>query len=122
MSNNTIDISKFEHLAAQLPPDGYLRIEHLATNKKKGRIGITGLSEPTIWRRSREGTFPEAVQIGARATGWRIADIRQWLNSPADYQQRTTTPKERLALAIPLGHVTPAPLSAVIYPEKSHTD
>lgn len=41
---------------------------------------------------------------------------------PADYQQRTTTPKKRLALAMPLGHVTPAPLSAVIYPEKSHTD
>lgn len=122
MTNNTIDISKFEHLAAQLPPDGYLRIEHLATNKKKGRIGITGLSEPTIWRRSREGSFPQAVKIGPRTTGWLITDIRQWLRNPKDYQQRKTTPMEDLARALPLGPITPAPLSSVIYPEKAKTD
>lgn len=90
MQNGFIDKGKFEQLAAQLPPDGFLRLEHLATNKKKGRIGITGLSEPTIWRRSREGTFPEAVQIGARATGWRIAEVRQWLDNPAGYRQPAT--------------------------------
>lgn len=90
MQNGFIDKGKFEQLAAQLPPDGFLRLEHLASNKKKGRIGITGLSEPTIWRRSREGTFPEAVQIGARATGWRIAEVRQWLDNPAGYRQPAT--------------------------------
>lgn len=116
MSNNTIDISKFEHLAAQLPPDGYLRIEHLATNKKKGRIGITGLSEPTIWRRSREGSFPQAVKIGPRTTGWLIADIRQWLKNPKDYKQRKINSIADIAATIPLGNITPAPLSAAIPP------
>lgn len=122
MSSNPVDISKFERLAATLPPDGYLRIEHLATNKKKGRIGITGLSEPTIWRRSREGTFPEAVQIGARATGWRIADIREWLNHPANYRQNRAHSKESFTLSMPMGKVVPAPLNAVIYPQDLKAD
>lgn len=127
MSSNTIDIGKFEHLAAQLPPDGYLRIEHLATNKKKGRIGITGLSEPTIWRRSREGTFPEAVQIGARATGWRIAEIRQWLENPAGYDQNLLPQKMAAKPSNPPFPVrlaegeTPKPPPAIIPPPNTPT-
>lgn len=124
MPNNFMDKSKFEQLAAQLPSDGFLRMEHLATNKKKGRIGITGLSEPTIWRRSREGTFPEAVQIGARATGWRIAEIREWLDNPGSYRPSLPPKKSLAPPANPLAPVrlaegeAPYPLPVVKPPPK----
>lgn len=29
-----------------------------------------GLSQPTIWRRIQEGTFPPAIPIGDRAVAW----------------------------------------------------
>lgn len=90
MKNGFIDKGKFEQLAAQLPPDGFLRMEHLASDTKKGRIGITGLSKPTIWRRIGQGSFPQSVPIGARAVGWRIDEVRQWLDNPAGYRQPAT--------------------------------
>ena len=40
---------------------------------------VTGLSEQTIWRYRRAGRFPEHIQLGPHAIGWRRATIEQWI-------------------------------------------
>ena len=51
-------------------------------------IDITGLSRTTIWRRERDGSFPQPIRLGGehtRAVGWREQDIYDWIDglSPA---------------------------------------
>ena len=47
-------------------------------------LEITGLSRTTIWRRVRDGSFPQPVRLGAegtRAIGWWDQDIYDWIDS-----------------------------------------
>jgi prophage regulatory protein len=43
----------------------------------------TGLSRSTRWRLMKAGQFPQKVQLGPRAVGWRADDIIAWVNSRA---------------------------------------
>lgn len=36
------------------------------------------LSKSTIWRLMKAGDFPQKVQIGPRAVGWRAEEIIEW--------------------------------------------
>ena len=47
---------------------------------------VTGLSRSAIYQRMRDGTFPLAINLGARAVGWRLADIENFLASPTSYR------------------------------------
>ena len=49
---------------------------HLRLREVQAR---TGLSGTTIYRKMREGTFPEPVKVGARAVRWPESDIDAWL-------------------------------------------
>ena len=42
---------------------------------------ITGLSRSTIYLLIDRGQFPKQVRLGARAVGWREADVLAWLES-----------------------------------------
>jgi len=44
-------------------------------------VAMTGLSRVTLWRMGRDGTFPQAVRLGQRATGYRLSEILEWINS-----------------------------------------
>lgn len=44
-------------------------------------IAITAKSRSGIYADMRTGSFPRSVSIGARAVGWRSADIHAWLIS-----------------------------------------
>ena len=39
----------------------------------------TGLGRSTIYRKMRDGSFPEPLKIGARAVRWRESEIEAWL-------------------------------------------
>ena len=41
---------------------------------------MLGVSKGTIYRWRDEGNFPQSVQLGARAVGWREDDVREWLD------------------------------------------
>ena len=41
----------------------------------------TGLARTTIYRKMREGSFPEPIQVGARAVRWPASEIDAWLAS-----------------------------------------
>jgi len=38
----------------------------------------TGLSKSTRWRLMKKGEFPQKVQLGPRAVGWRAESIIMW--------------------------------------------
>ena len=39
----------------------------------------TALSRTSIYRKMREGSFPEPLQIGARAVRWPESEIETWI-------------------------------------------
>ena len=39
----------------------------------------TALSSTTIYRKMREGSFPEPLKIGARAVRWPESEVEAWL-------------------------------------------
>ena len=38
-----------------------------------------GIARTTIYRKMREGSFPEPLKIGARAVRWPSSEIEAWL-------------------------------------------
>jgi prophage regulatory protein len=45
---------------------------------------LTGLSKPTIYRKTRHGEFLEPVRMGTRCTRWRAGDVTTWLRAKAN--------------------------------------
>jgi prophage regulatory protein len=46
-----------------------------------GVRAATGLSKSGIYNLIRAGDFPKPVSLGARARGWKEADIDRWIES-----------------------------------------
>jgi prophage regulatory protein len=42
---------------------------------------LTGLARSTLYQYVKVGVFPPPVRLGARAVGWRYADVLDWINS-----------------------------------------
>ncbi|QJU56827.1 AlpA family phage regulatory protein [Sphingomonas sp. AP4-R1] len=58
--------------------DSFLRQEEV--------IARTTLSESTIRRRERAGTFPRRVMLGANSVAWYASDIDDWIADPMGYR------------------------------------
>ena len=43
---------------------------------------LTGLARATIYQKVKERSFPAPIRLGARAVGWRLKDIDDWLQDP----------------------------------------
>ena len=41
----------------------------------------TGLSKSTRWRLMKAGEFPQKIQLGPRAVGWRADEVIDWCRS-----------------------------------------
>lgn len=55
-----------------LPVTGFVRLADLRQ--------IIPLSDSSIWRRVKAGTFPAPLKLSPRVTVWRSEAIRQWLD------------------------------------------
>jgi prophage regulatory protein len=44
-------------------------------------IRRTGLSRPTIYRKMRDGSFPQAVRLSANCIGFYESDVDRWIAS-----------------------------------------
>ena len=42
---------------------------------------LTGLKKSEIYKRIKEGRFPLAVKLGARAVAWKSVEIEEWIES-----------------------------------------
>jgi prophage regulatory protein len=47
----------------------------------------TGLSRSTIYRKMKDGTFPNQVHISEHCCGWRESAINRWIAEPASYKE-----------------------------------
>jgi prophage regulatory protein len=50
----------------------------------------TGLSRSTLYRKMRDGTFPNQVRISEHCCGWRESAINRWIADPAGYRENKT--------------------------------
>ena len=66
-----------------------------------------GLSRSTIYRKMREGTFPEPIRIGVRAVRWPAHELEDWLAS-LPRQPATMTRLRRPARTAPAVNEAPA--------------
>ncbi|MBK7353490.1 MAG: AlpA family phage regulatory protein [Nitrosomonas sp.] len=55
----------------RLPDGAYVRVNVVAQ--------LLGCSIPTIWRKSRSGTFPKPLKFSTHVTSWNVGDIREVL-------------------------------------------
>lgn len=47
----------------------------------------TGLSRSTIYRKMKDGSFPNQVRISQHCRGWRESAINRWIADPATYTE-----------------------------------
>jgi predicted DNA-binding transcriptional regulator AlpA len=38
-----------------------------------------------MWRKIKQGKFPQPVKISDGINGWRCGEIREWLSNPNEY-------------------------------------
>ncbi|MFG1374916.1 AlpA family phage regulatory protein [Xanthobacter oligotrophicus] len=50
---------------------------------------LTGLSQSTIYRKIREGTFPAQLKVSANGSGWHASEISRWVANPAAWRPQT---------------------------------
>ncbi len=60
---------------ANLPATGYVRIKQL--------LRVIPFSRTTIWRKTKAGAFPRPVKLSQQVTGWRVEDVRAWMERMA---------------------------------------
>jgi prophage regulatory protein len=63
-----------------MPPDAFLRLP--------GVMMTVGLGRSTLYDRIKLGRFPAPEKLTAHASGWRVRDIRAWLESPTGWGVR----------------------------------
>ena len=61
---------------------------------------ITGLSRTTIWRRQRDGSFPQPIRLGGehtRAVGWWAHTIYEWIDERPPAARPPTQQRSRMS-------------------------
>lgn len=61
---------------AKLPDCALVRVRQLAP--------VVGVSEMSIWRYVKAGTFPKPCKPAPNVTAWRWGDVRAWLDAQAN--------------------------------------
>jgi prophage regulatory protein len=51
-------------------------------------IERTALSESTIYRLVRAGTFPAPRKLGAQAVGWKLSAVTDWCDNRPDAREQ----------------------------------
>ncbi len=54
-----------------LPDSAFVRIETVAS--------LFSCSPVTVWRKSKDGTFPQPKKLSVRITGWNVGELRNCL-------------------------------------------
>lgn len=64
----------FEHL----PASALVRANQLVGT-------VLPFSAATLWRKVREGRFPQPIKVSDAITAWRVGDVRAFLRDPANF-------------------------------------
>ena len=77
-----------------LPDDALIRLSVLYAS------GLVPFSTSTLWRKCRSGQFPPPIKVSDNVTGWRVGEVRRWLQKPAAYRQPTGSETDAQAAVI----------------------
>lgn len=47
--------------------------------RKKEVLSMVGISDPTLWRWEKEGTFPRRLRLGGNSCGWLQSEVDGWI-------------------------------------------
>ena len=65
-----------------MPDSALVRQSQLIRDPKNPtRPAPLPFSPSTLWRRVRDGDFPQPLKLGERFTCWRVSDVRAWLEA-----------------------------------------
>jgi prophage regulatory protein len=72
----TIHQSFFDALA----DTAFIRESQLVQSPKRPNAPAPlPFSAPTLWRKTKNGTFPQPVRLSERVTAWKVGDVRAWI-------------------------------------------
>lgn len=63
-----------------LPGNAFLR-EAEMVRSESNPTGLFPFSSHTLWRKVREGSFPQPLKLAPRVTAWRVSDVRSWMEA-----------------------------------------
>jgi len=70
----------FDHL----PDSAFIRAADMVQSPKRpGATVPIPFSEPTLWRKVKDGSFPPPIKLSSRVTCWKVGDVRAWLTARA---------------------------------------
>ncbi len=65
----------------QLPETGFLRLDSIIGNPRKGVQGFFPVSRSAWYLGVQRGVYPQPVRLGPRTTGYRAEDVRALIES-----------------------------------------
>jgi len=48
--------------------------------READRRYVTGISRTKAWELEKVGAFPKRVRLGNRSVGWKLTELREWVN------------------------------------------
>ena len=80
-------VSTMTHeLPSLLQKSAFLREKQLVGNAKQNEPGLLPFSRATLWRRVKDGTFPQPVKLSERTTAWPTQEVCKWMADPVGYR------------------------------------
>ena len=65
-----------------VPESGFLRVNQIVGDRKKGVQAIIPVSRSTWWAGVRTGRYPQPIKsLGERITVWKAEDIREYIKN-----------------------------------------
>lgn len=58
--------------------------------RPKNAAAMLGVSKKQLYIIARQEDFPEKIQIGSRAVGWRLSDLKAWIDSRSLKKEEAT--------------------------------
>lgn len=59
----------------------FLRLSDLCGRRNPPKKGLLPISPNTVWRKVRDGSFPQPVKLGPNLTAWLAADVQAWIDA-----------------------------------------
>lgn len=66
-----------------LPQTGFLRLNQIIGDKKKGIPAIIPVSKSTFWAGVKTGRYPKPVKLSERCTAWTVESIMALIENAA---------------------------------------
>lgn len=57
---------------------------------------VVGLSRQEIWRRRRDGSFPEPVRLGGRRVGYSASELQAWMKARLDERDAAIAARKKV--------------------------